>query len=63
MFKERTLFKGIYNINLTIFIGILNMFYKDRGAGVMFAKLFNEIAELFPERKLNRLQDLILGKK
>lgn len=39
------------------------MFYKDRGAGVMFAKLFNEIAELFPERKLNRLQDLILGKK
>lgn len=39
------------------------MFYKDRGAGVMFAKLFNDIAELFPERKLDRLQDLILGKK
>lgn len=29
----------------------------------MFAKLFNEIAEQFPERKLRRLQDLILGKK
>lgn len=38
------------------------MFYKDRGAGGMFAKLFNELAEMFPERKLTRLQDLILGK-
>lgn len=41
----------------------MKIFYKDRGAGVLFAKLFNEIVELFPERKLNRLQDLILGKK
>lgn len=39
------------------------MFYKDRGAGVRFAKLFNKIAELFPERKLDQLQDLILGKQ
>lgn len=62
-FCLRTLSKGIYNILLTIFIGILKIFYKDRGAGVLFAKLFNEIVELFPERKLNRLQDLILGKK
>lgn len=29
----------------------------------MFAKLFNEIVELFPERKLNQLQDLTIGKK
>lgn len=62
-FCLRTLSKGIYNILLTIFIGILNIFYKDRGAGAMFAKLFNEVVELFPERKLNQLQDLTIGKK
>lgn len=62
-FCLRALSKGIYNILLTIFIGILNIIYKDRGSGVKFAKLFNEIVELFPERKLNQLQDLILGKK
>lgn len=39
------------------------MFYKDKGAGAMFAKLFNELAESFPEKKLIRLQDLILGKR
>lgn len=43
-------------------LGILNVFYKDKGAGAMFAKLFNDLAETFPEKKLNRLQDLILGK-
>lgn len=62
-FCLRTLSKGIYNILLTIFIGILNIFYKDRGKGAMFAKLSNDLAETFPERKLDRLQALILGKQ
>lgn len=45
------------------FIGILNIFYKDRGKGAMFAKLSNDLAETFPKRKLDRLQALILGKQ
>lgn len=52
-FCLRILFKGIYNIFFIIFIGILNIFYKDRGVGVMFVKFFNEIVELFFERKFN----------
>lgn len=63
LYHDHRLSKGIYNILLTIFIGILNIFYKDKGSGVMFAKLFNEVVELFPERKLNQLQDLTIGKK
>lgn len=40
-------------------VGILNSFYQDRGARAVFAMLFNELAEKFPERKLNQLKHLI----
>lgn len=46
---------------LTIFLGILNMFYQDRGASAVFAKLSNALAKEFPEEKLNQLHGLILG--
>lgn len=35
------------------FIGILNIFYKDRGKGVMFVKLLNDLVEMFFERKFD----------
>lgn len=38
------------------------MFYQDRGAGAMFARLSNELAEKFPKEQLNQLHDLVLGK-
>lgn len=40
-------------------VGNLGKLYLDRGAGVLFAKLFDELAEGFPKNKINRLQDLI----
>lgn len=52
------------NVNtnsLSIFVGILNMFYQDRGASAVFAKLSNALAKEFPEEKLNQLHGLVLG--
>lgn len=40
-------------------VGILNSFYQDRGAHAVFAMLFNEVAEKFPEGKLKQLKHLI----
>lgn len=51
-----------YKILLTIFVGILNMFYQDRGASAVFAKLSNALAKEYPEENLNQLHGLILGK-
>lgn len=37
------------------------MFYQDRGASAVFAKLSNALAKEFPDEKLNQLHGLILG--
>lgn len=40
-------------------VELLNSFYQDRGARAVFAMLFNQVAEKFPERKLKQLKQLI----
>lgn len=40
-------------------LGCLNKFYNAGGAGVRFAILLDDLAENFPEDKLNRLKFLI----
>lgn len=40
-------------------VELLNSFYQDRGARAVFAMLFNQVAEQFPERKLKQLKQLI----
>lgn len=37
----------------------LSSLYNDRGASVIFANLFDELAEAFPNDQITRLQDLI----
>lgn len=41
---------------------VLSKFCIDGGARVRFADIFSEIAETFPEEKLDQLKDLINGK-
>lgn len=40
---------------------VLSTFCIDGGTRVRFADIFNEIAETFPEEKLDQLKDLIKG--
>nr|XP_034324490.1 uncharacterized protein LOC117689028 isoform X4 [Crassostrea gigas] len=40
-------------------VGNLNTFYNNRGFSVRFGKVFDELAEKFPDAKVNRLKDLI----
>lgn len=39
-----------------------NKIYKDRGAGIKFAKLINYLAKHFPHQKLDNLKLILLGK-
>lgn len=40
-------------------IGNLNRIYERRGSNIRFGKVFDELAEKFPESKISRLKDLI----
>lgn len=57
-------YKDTYILHFTInmsFLG-LSKIYLDGGTGLKFAKLFDDIAELFPEKKTRRLKDFIQSK-
>lgn len=42
-----------------LYIDSLSNLYYDEGASVLFANLFDDLAEGFPTNKIQRLQDLI----
>jgi hypothetical protein len=40
----------------------LKKFYQKEGSNMRFAKLFDDLVELFPESKFQRLKGFLLGK-
>lgn len=46
-----------------MYIDNLSNLYYDEGATVLFANLFDELAEGFPKNRIQRLQDLIRCKR
>lgn len=53
------MFKILENVR---FKGGLDLFYDDRGTGVIFAAFFNELAEKIPATKINQLKNFIESK-
>lgn len=53
----------MYQLNIHFFnIGNLSRNFKGGGRNIRFGKLFDELAEKFPEAKISRLKDLIQSK-
>lgn len=50
------------HVHIMFLIGRLSKIYLNGRPGFKFAKLFDEIAELFPKEKTRRLKDFIQSK-
>lgn len=61
MFKnpEKTELLILRTHNHCLHTDTLSSLYNDRGASVIFANIFDEIAEAFPRDQITRLQDLV----
>lgn len=57
------LLKNLYQLYIHVFdIENLNRSYERGSRNIMFGKVFDELAEQFPEAKIGRLKDLIQSK-
>lgn len=62
LFKN-ILLKNLYQLYIHVFdIENLNRIYERGSRNIMFGKVFDELAEKFPEAKIGRLKDLIQSK-
>lgn len=63
LFNVNFWYKNMYQLNIHFFnIGNLSRNFKGGGRNIRFGKLFDELAEKFPEAKISRLKDLIQSK-
>lgn len=60
---KKILLKNLYQLYIHVFdIENLNRIYERGSRNIMFGKVFDELAEKFPEAKIGRLKDLIQSK-
>lgn len=63
IFYVNSWYKNMYQLNIHFFnIGNLSRNFKGGGRNIRFGKLFDELAEKFPDAKISRLKDLIQSK-